>query len=166
MRRLSLAALLLVALIPWVQLAQAVDAAAVALMLAACSAPVAPAPQAPEFPPGPTIAAHVLAHGQVGLAAAHQQDIDEALAAVHLTGDEHADWRARADVQSLVDARWLPVWAAWHDLKASQHAYEEAAARGWKPNDHEVTAALCALREAVPARWRPAVLPDLREVCR
>lgn len=143
MRRWGLAAALLGALVPWLELCRLVRAGAVALLLASCSSP---AQARPTFPPGPTIAAHVLAHGQVGLAAAERQD--------------------RLEAPADADARWLPVWRAWADLRAAQRGYEEAAARGGCPSDAEVTEALCRLREAMPARWRAATLPDLREVCR
>lgn len=107
---------------------------------------------APLYPPGPSATAdQILSHGSPGLAAAHRQDRLEAVMAVRPTGDEVADRLAWRAAEAAADELWAPVWQALSELRTARAKGTEA----------DIAKALCRLQQAVPARWREALLPAI-----
>jgi hypothetical protein len=127
-----------------------------ALLLLGCC-PMQPGAPAPVAHRAPSLAAQLLDHGQVAIAAARWKESLDASQAVKLTGDDAADQQALLDARRAVDARWAPVAEALRSLRAALDAYRAAVDRGEPGNDAEVTAALCALRAGMPTEWLPLV---------
>jgi len=127
-----------------------------ALVLLGCC-PMQPRAPAPLVPTAASLAAQVVDHGQVAIAAARWHDQLEASQRVKLTGDEGVDQQARVDAQRAVDARWAAVGEAMRALRTALDAYRAAVDRGEPADESTVTVALCALRAAMSPEWLPLV---------